>query len=290
MDIRKLALGTAQFGLEYGVANESGRTNQEEVKAILQLARSNGVFSIDTAIAYGDSEEQLGTGGTTGFNVVSKLPAIPENCVDIKSWVRAQVLGSLSRLNTDCLHGVLLHRPEQLRSLGGSVLYESLEELKKEGLVKKIGISVYSPNELELLIPSFKFDLVQAPLNLIDQRMHISGWLGRLKCDGIEVHTRSAFLQGLLLMPPNTVPEYFSHWKNIFTKWHGWLAENNASAIEACLSYLFSIKDIDHVIVGTENFQQFAQVADVIRNGKSSRFPDIQCNDEKLINPALWNY
>ena len=290
MDVRKLALGGAQFGLEYGVANESGRTNQEEIKAILRFAKSSGVHTIDTAIAYGDSETQLGKSDISGFDVISKLPAVPSTCLDVESWVREQVAGSLSRLKTNQLHGVLLHRPEQLASPIGKAIYSGLERIKEDGLVKKIGISVYSPTELELLIPNFKFDLVQAPLNLLDQRMNLSGWLSRLKSEGIEVHIRSAFLQGLLLMPLHILPEYFSPWEETFGKWHEWLAQHNTSAIEACLSYLFNLKDIDYVIVGTENLRQFSQVVEVIKNNKSFDCPDIHSNDEKLINPAMWNY
>ena len=110
----KLALGTVQFGLEYGVANESGQINFSEAKNILKLAKEKNIDLIDTAIAYGNSEKVIGKIGIEGFKYISKLPALPENCKDIDYWIKDMVEASLNRLRIENLYGLLLHQPKDL--------------------------------------------------------------------------------------------------------------------------------------------------------------------------------
>src|SRR3989338_1375415 len=195
----RLAIGTAQFGLHYGIANQGGQVTRSAAKAMLQLAAENGIDTLDTAIAYGESETCLGEVGTQGFKLVTKLPAVPDDCADVSGWVQEQVAASLARLGVNVVYGLLLHRPEQLLRSEGKALYHTLQNLKETGQVQKVGISIYAPSELEVLTKQYCFDLVQAPFNLVDCRLHTSGWLKRLKDEGVEIHTRSAFLQGLLL-------------------------------------------------------------------------------------------
>ena len=196
----KLALGTVQFGLSYGIANQTGQITRREAKAMLKLALENDVDTLDTAIAYGDSEIRLGEIGTQGFRVVTKLPPMPEDCRDVSAWVNQQVSASFSRLGVTQVYGMLLHRPDQLLGPKGSMLFQSLQSLKENERVQKVGVSIYSPNELPALTSDFHFDLVQAPFNLVDRSLDSSGWLRRLREEDVEIHTRSAFLQGLLLM------------------------------------------------------------------------------------------
>jgi len=140
----KLALGTAQFGFPYGIANASGQVCLDEAAAILDQAWKAGFRVLDTAIAYGDSEACLGEVGIRGFNIITKLPAVPENCDDIAGWVHGQIAASLGRLRVASMHGVLLHRPDQLLSRDGKVLFRALQSLKDNGQAQKIGVSIYS--------------------------------------------------------------------------------------------------------------------------------------------------
>ena len=136
----KLAIGTAQFGLSYGIGNKTGQVARPEVKAILQLASANLMDTIDTAIAYGDSETCLGEVGSHGFKIVTKLSAVPDGCADVFAWVRQQFRASLSRLGVTSVYGLLLHRPDQLFGPNGMALYQSLQALKTSGHVQKVGI------------------------------------------------------------------------------------------------------------------------------------------------------
>ena len=176
----RLALGTVQFGLPYGVANKSGQVSRAEAKLMVRLALENGIDTLDTAIAYGESEKCLGEIGVENFKLVTKLPSIPDGCLDISGWIHEQVTSSLLRLGVEKLYGFLLHKSEDLLGPDGPELYRALDSLKEKGLVKKIGVSIYSPNELESLKKDFSFDLIQAPFNLIDQRLLYSGWMKKL--------------------------------------------------------------------------------------------------------------
>ena len=285
----RLALGTVQFGLLYGVANKSGQVSQNEAKSMLRIASENSIDTLDTAIAYGESEKCLGEIGVENFKLVTKLPSIPDGCLDISGWIHEQVTSSLLRLGVEKLYGFLLHKSEDLLGPDGPELYRALGSLKEKGLVKKIGISIYSPNELEALKNDFSFDLIQAPFNLIDQRLLHSGWMKKLKDSGVEIHTRSTFLQGLLLMKEIDIPPKFSPWKHLWKKWHDWLTENNVSALHGSLAFALSFPEIERVVVGADNHHQLMEIINATNNLLNADLPNLVSADENLINPANWS-
>lgn len=288
MTAMRLALGTVQFGLPYGIANRSGQVSRVVARDMLQLARDKGIDTLDTAIAYGESESCLGEVGTQGFKLVTKLPAIPTGCGDVNGWAREQVFASYTRLGVDSVYGVLLHRPGQLLETDGQQIFNALQELKEAGLAQKIGVSIYAPGELDELAPRYRFDLVQAPLNLIDQRLLASGWLRRLKQEGVEVHTRSAFLQGLLLMPRSAIPSGFAPWGTLWDKWYNWLEQQAVTAVQASLAYPLAFPEVDRVVVGADSQEQLTQIINATLASEIDTFPDLHSEDEKLINPANW--
>jgi aryl-alcohol dehydrogenase-like predicted oxidoreductase len=285
---RRIALGTVQFGLDYGIANKAGQVPLAEATKIVKLAAEGGIDTVDTAIGYGESEPYLGQIGMTGFSVVTKLPSMPAGLTDVAGWVNAQIDGSLARLGVTQLHGVLLHNPQELLSDNGSVLFKALCGLKERSLTRKIGVSVYAPAELDSLAAKFRFDLVQAPLNLLDRRFAATGWLQRLKDRAIEVHTRSAFLQGLLLLPPGGVPTKFARWSGLWDRWHAWLERHQTAAVRACLAYPLSLPEVDRIVVGTDNGEQLKTILADAALALKAPLPDLACDDEDLINPARW--
>lgn len=285
----RLALGTAQFGLPYGIANQAGQVTRSAAKAMLDLGAANGIDTLDTAMAYGESEACLGEVGTSGFKLVTKLPAVPDGCDDVRGWVQAQVAASMARLGVRIVYGLLLHRPNQLLSGHGKALYQALQGLKEAGLVERVGVSVYAPSELAELIPRYRFDLIQAPFNLMDRRFHVTGWLQRLKDEEIEVHSRSAFLQGLLLMPQAARPAKFASWSELWRTWHDWLSRHNVSALQACLAFPLSFSEIDCVVVGADSVSQLGQIISAATSAVPVDFPDLYCEAENLINPARWS-
>lgn len=286
----KLALGTAQFGLSYGVANQNGQVDLEAGRKIVRMATARGIDTIDTAIAYGESEQRLGEIGVGDFKIITKLPAIPAECVDISAWVSQNLTASLKRMNLSKLDGVLLHQPSQLLERRGQEIYDALTQVKSAGLVNKIGVSIYSPLELNSIIQTFDIDIVQAPLNLIDRRLVTSGWLRQLHERCIEVHIRSVFLQGLLLMKRGEIPVKFERWSTTWNTWHNSLAQNNLSALIACLQYPLSLPGVNRVIVGVDNAAQLLELVDSHQiNVPQHDWKSIACDDEELINPSKWN-
>jgi len=284
----RLALGTAQFGLSYGVANQRGQVTIEQITAILAVANSLGVNTLDTAIAYGDSEQRLGEIGISSWKVVSKLPPIPTENTEIFAWVEQSINESLQRLKIPQLYGLLLHHPEQLLSAQGEKLYQSLNLMKAQGLVKKIGVSIYSPTELENLCDRFSFDLIQAPSNILDRSLERSGWLSRLKDSGVEVHVRSVFLQGLLLMNSLNRPAYFARWQPFWEMWEKWLTDTQLTPLQACLGFVLENPDIDRVVVGVDSLSQLQEILATAMGQLPSPPNDLCCDDPDLINPSRW--
>lgn len=285
----RLALGTVQFGLPYGIANQTGQVGPGDVGAMLDLAAAAGVTMLDTAVAYGQSEQVLGEAGTARFQVVSKLPACTGSPDGIRDWVAAQCRDSLTRLGCRQLYGLLLHRPSQLTESRGAELYAALRALQQQGLVRKIGISVYGPSEIATVLEHYPVDLVQAPFNLVDRRLLTSGWLDRLSNSGVEVHVRSAFLQGLLLLPTDRLPERFAPWKELFLRWHRWLCDQAIQPLEAALAFAMAPAGISRVVVGADSTSQLSQILAAAAAVRHISFPDIASDDEALINPARWS-
>ena len=120
----KLALGTAQFGYDYGITNTSGQISQKDGKKILDLAKKSGINTIDTAMNYGNCEQRLGQLGVKNWVVISKLPPAPANCENISSWISSKIDFSLRCLKVNHLGGLLLHRPNQLLKKEGKLIYE----------------------------------------------------------------------------------------------------------------------------------------------------------------------
>jgi aryl-alcohol dehydrogenase-like predicted oxidoreductase len=284
----RLSIGTVQFGLCYGIANRRGQVDPSEAAAILRLAWDAGIDTLDTAMSYGVSEERLGEIGVKGWNVITKLPALTEARAGLPQRVRELVMGSLERLKITRLSGLLLHRPADLLGSGGVHIYETLGELKAQGLLQRVGISIYDPCELEQLIGRFRFDLVQAPFNVFDRRMQSSGWLSRLRDAGIEVHTRSAFLQGLLLIDSSARPRYFDRWSPLWARWRDWLSATSTSAVDACLRFVLSHPEIARVIVGMDSVDHLQQMLAAVRSAAPAPPPTLASDDIDLLNPSRW--
>lgn len=286
--MNKLAIGTAAFGLDYGISNNSGRISLENSKEILIFAEANKIDTIDTAIAYGESESILGRIGVKKFNIISKLPSCPSKVGDLEKWVKKSVTNSLNRLRVDCLHGLMIHNANELMSRNGEKLFKTIQTLKKEGLVKNIGVSIYQPSDLNSLLKNYDFDIVQAPFNIFDRRLALSGWIERLSYLDIELHVRSVFLQGLLLMKHEDRPQYFKKWSSLWNLWEEWLILSGISPIQACIGYVLSYSEIAKVIVGVQSQSQLqeilkASVLDV------PQIPEkLFSNDINLINPSNW--
>jgi len=284
----RLALGTAQFGLRYGITNATGQITRDAGAAILAHARANEIDMLDTAIDYGDSEQRLGEIGIDGWNVVTKLPAIPHGCPDVGAWSQTLVSDSLSRLGIPRLHGLLLHRPTELLGEFGKGLTRALQQLKRDGLVAKIGVSIYEPAELDALWTHVPLDIIQAPMSVFDRRMHTSGWLDTVQRHGVELHTRSTFLQGLLLVDAKNLPPQFARWRSLWDRWTCWLEAQGVTPLEMCLGYALSHRSVDRVVVGLDSLTHLQQIISSARTSVPNPPDFLMSDDLDLINPSRW--
>lgn len=285
---KRLALGTVQFGLPYGIANQAGQVSRDEANSILSHAWAMGIDTLDTAIAYGESEQLLGDIGVGQWQVISKLSAVQESCTDVAAWVQGSVLGSLERLRIPKLHGLLLHRPQRFLDAQGDALYRALVAIKDQGKVGKIGISIYDPRELDALCPHYHFDVVQAPFNIIDRRLATSGWLERLHQIGTEIHIRSVFLQGLLLMKAANRPATFNRWRPLWQHWHCWLDGQALTPLQACLGFALAQPQVARVVVGVDSLMQLKGILANVETPLMEPPATLVSEDMDLINPSRW--
>lgn len=289
MDLSKLTIGTAQFGLDYGIANRGGQVNFEEIQRILDFAFNLGINTLDTAIAYGDSETRLGMAGVSNWKIVSKLPSVPKNCQNICAWVIDSVESSLSRLKVNSLFGLLLHRPDELNSEFGDELYEGLETVKRFGMAAQLGVSVYSPSELRILNNLKELTVIQSSLNIIDRRILDLNHFVNDGANRFTIHTRSAFLQGLLLMNPQQRPPKFSKWQHLWTVLDNFIDESGLTRLEVCIRYVMAVEAVNKVIVGVDSLSQLKEIC-VSASGELPEIPmELVSVDPVLINPALWS-
>jgi aryl-alcohol dehydrogenase-like predicted oxidoreductase len=284
-------LGTAQFGLPYGIANTQGLVNPGQAEAMLGAARDAGIDTLDTAIAYGEAEELLGRIGVADFRIISKIPALREPVGVVDDWVIAQVEASLERLHVPRLGGLMLHAPDDLLGPHGPDIARGLRRVRDAGLAERIGLSVYSPDQLAALIDRLPLEIVQIPANVFDRRFAETGWLDRLAMNGVEVHARSAFLQGLLLMPSERVPSTFAPYRTLIASWHAWLAGEAAgtSPAQACLAHLAAYGGISRVVVGAENLTQFQEIIAATAAMPLRAPASLACSLTSLIDPSQWS-
>jgi len=280
----KLALGTVQFGLNYGIANNDGKVVMNEVRKILEYAKSKSILTLDTASSYGNSEQVLGKIGVQDYHIITKT-------ISLKNGVNAVINNlykSLNNLQIDRLYGLLIHNIEDMEDHKLSVLLNILNKLKEEGIIKKIGFSTYTPNQVNFLLKNFDFDLIQLPFSILDRRILDEGILAKLYKRGTEVHARSIFLQGLLIMSPKSRPKKFDRWSHLWTIWHKWLNDNKITPIEATLRYAISTPEISKVVFGVENLFQLKEIF-IASNGNLPDIPkDFFTNDPDLLNPSNW--
>ena len=285
--MNRIVLGGAQLGLPYGILNGGETLSREEVARILDTAVDHGIDSIDTAIAYGQSESIIGETSQNRFNIISKLPPLPVDISDVSEWVHSQVQGSLSRLKCTSLDALLLHRPQDLTGAQGAELYAAIGSLMAEKMIHRFGVSIYSPDDLEGIIGTFDIHVVQAPLNVFDRR--ILGVTDQLSALNIEVHARSVFLQGVLIASPKDRPQRFEPWSEHFALFDEWVHSSGVSAMACCLGFALQQPGIAKLVIGTTSAESLDEIMNSIPNSVLEAPTYLQSSVEQLIDPRFWN-
>jgi len=286
---KRICLGTATFGLDYGITNRQGKPSLEEIDKILAAAIQFGVNQIDTAQGYGDAEERLGQIGIKDFQVTTKTLPPPDN-IQLENWNISKTLeSSLRRLKLETCHGFLLHDTASLHAEGAEELAKQMHQMKSEKKVSHIGFSSYDPTEAELLCERYDFDMVQLPFNLLDRRAGESGALARLKKRGVYVSVRSVFLQGLLLSLPRSSQQNINLPLEAVQEFHQECQKHKVTPLQAALGFVLKEKDISSIVLGCASLKEWEEILSVIKQPRAtiswSPQTDLQ---EEMLDPRRW--
>ncbi|MEW6380742.1 MAG: aldo/keto reductase [bacterium] len=301
----RLALGTVQLGMPYGVANRRGQPSPEDACEIIRTAFDFGVRIFDTAQSYGESEAVLGrcfqSLGVSGqVKVISKLH--PELNYHDPSCLRESVLTSLKRLGVDSLYGLMLHRASWLAEWSTG-LGASLAELKEQHLTAFLGVSVYTPKETRDALAIDEIDLIQAPFNIFDRRLIFSGALEQARQLKKQMFLRSVFLQGLILMPLEDLPEHLSFARPAMLQLEAFCREYGLDRKGFALGYALHRSGEAILVIGAESTDQIRENMALVLGAGSGTLSTTGTMDEEIldawdslelnisqkpINPSLW--
>ena len=293
----KICLGTAQFGLNYGVTNQSGKLSEKEIKLILLKCNNLGINFIDTAQAYGVSEIVIGRNmpKDNKFEIINKLE--DQNILNKESnplnWEKS-FQKSLKRLNKNSINSFLLHNPSNLVGANKDLLLNWLISLRERKLIKRIGVSIYEAQDL-VNLPLKEIQVVQLPFSLYDQRLLKDGTINKLYKSGIAIHARSIFLQGLILQNKKFWPDFIS---NNLKKHHNKTTKafslNKISMLEAAMGFAYKCSFIESFLVGVSSLIEFDKIITTWEDLQSNKAYDLNYsifswNDKRDLDPRLWN-
>lgn len=295
---KKLVLGTVQFGLDYGINNFKGKPAREKSLKILDFAYEKGIKVFDTAYAYGNAEEILGEFSERNklgvkIEIITKLKPniVSESSGALRDIIAANLEESLKRLKRSSVDGYLFHTPEYIRD---DKIVSVVIGLKKQGLVKNIGVSIYEESDAIYAAKLKEVDYIQVPYSIFDQRMDKSDFFQLAKKNSKTVFARSAFLQGLFFMEEGKIPSYLEKVKAYLREIDKIISNYNLSRQEAALLFSLKNENIDYTVFGVDNISQLKEDVDIAQKNidcedcleeLKNKFTDIEKN---IIFPSLW--
>ena len=290
--MNSIGIGSAQFGLNYGI-NSSKKISPLEIRKIFDYLHTNKKNCyIDTAPAYGNAEFLIGKNlkKKNRFRIITK--AISSNSEEIdQEFIKKlnhSFLLSLKRLRQKKIYSIIVHNVNDLFKKNSSLLYKHLLILKKKKLVKKIGISVYNKKDIKKILLKYKFDIIQLPCNIFDQRLINDGTLDELKKKNIELHARSIFLQGMLFKKKSKIQKNFTLLKKKIDLFNYRINLAKITSQEAAIGFVANLKKFETLIIGFDNFKQFRDTIENPIKKLSFKTTDLHCRDKKSIDPRLW--
>lgn len=294
----ELCIGTVQFGMDYGIAGQKHPSLNEAV-TILDYAAQNGIKTIDTANAYGTAEEVVGeflgrkTVQRSELFIISKLKPNLLDEVDASCYydvMKSNLISTLQRMKTDYLDSYLLHSS---RYVFNDEIIDVLGRFQREGYARHVGVSVYEPDEAEKCIERQNVDFMQLPFSIFDQRMLKEGIFLKAEGSGTQIHSRSAFIQGLILLEEKNVPPFLEKAKPIIRKIDELCGKYAISRIALAMGFVKEQNVISHLVFGVDNLEQLKEdikcfnyniPRDVI-NEIGRKFENIEAD---VVMPSLW--
>ena len=296
--LEKLVLGTVQFGFDYGINNLNGKPDRKKSLEMLDFAYKNGIRIFDTAFAYGDAEKILGEfiqnhNFDKEIKIITKLKPniISENKGNAHDIIVKNLKESLKKMKSSCVDGYLFHTPAYIKD---NVLVNSLRKLKKQGLVKNIGVSIYEKEDAIYAAKNDGVDYIQVPYSIFDQRLDKTDFFKLVKKNGKKVFARSAFFQGLFLMPEEKIPPDLQGVKPYLKEFDEIITRYSLTRKEAALLFSLKNKNIDYVVFGVDNMEQLKENIDIAKRNVDcekciKELKDKFINIEKnIIFPSLW--
>lgn len=291
----KLALGTVQFGLRYGVANTAGQPAEAEVAAILRRAAAVGVQVVDTACLYGESESVLGRTlpADHGFHIVTKTPKFAGmDGISAVASLEVAFAASCARLRVQGVYGLLAHDANDLLGAQGEQIWQAMAALRAAGRVSRIGASVYNGAQIDALLQRYPLGLIQLPLSLLDQRLLQGGQLDRLSERNVEVHARSAFLQGALLMSPEALPPHLAGLRPYLQQIASRADALDIQPLQAALRFVAGLPQVSAVVCGVDTTAHFDELVVAIERMEpalsATDAAACACSDAQLLDPSQW--
>lgn len=282
--MNKIALGTAQFGLNYGISNSRGKIEASEIDKILAHALSSKISLLDTAPAYGNAETVIGEHPiSTNFRICTKLSTSePQE-------ILRSVKNSLKELKRDTIDHLLIHTEDYLLNEKAESYWRELCKIKDLGFVKKIGVSSYSPYKLNLILNKYSLETVQIPMSVFDQDYIQNNFLEKLKTKDIEIHARSIFLQGLVFIKPEELPPYFNPIRLKILAFHQTCRELNISPIQLALSFVLNNTSIDFAILGVTKLSELQDLTSTtLKNLVNINTETLHFGMEEFSKPFNW--
>jgi hypothetical protein len=283
----KLVIGSAQLGMNYGLFNNK-KISLKEFKKIEDIVLKSKINFIDTATSYGDGEKIIGNSKLRNLHIITKIKLPDKKNINVKIWLLKEISKSLSKLKIKKIYGVLIHNYKDLLGKYGKNYLLSLQELKRKKIIKKIGISVYDPLEIKKILKFWKPDLIQIPLNPLDNRILNSGLIDILKRVRVKIFARSIFLQGLLINEDSSFA-INKKYKILLNKFKNWCYKNNVSLLEGCLHFVKQFKKIDYIVVGFNNYNQLKEIIEVFKKKQIIVPRKFSTSKINLIDPRKWN-
>lgn len=283
---KKIAIGTANFGSDYGHFNKT-KLSKQKINKILKRCRLSNIDTVDTSSDYFKAEFFLGASGVKELKIISKIYVNEGLIKEQKKFLDKKIKKSLSDLKVKKLYALLFRKPENILDRSKIKIWQHAKNYQKEGIISKIGFTIYDPIELDKAYDILKPDIIQVPYNIFDRRIESSGWMKKLYNEKVEIHCRSIFLQGLLLKNKNQLPEQFKRYKIKWNEYHAWLKKEKVTPLEACLAIAHKKKEISKIVIGVENDLQLKSILET--NVRNVKFPKWLKHDNGiLIDPRLW--
>ena len=286
MNQKKIYIGSAQFGSNYGITNNNF-LNVDEIKKISTFATNNNIINVDTSPMYGNSEEIIGE-LFNSFKITTKVPKYQFQNIGYSKWIEKSFFKSLEVMQIKNLDTLLFHDMEDFNNYYCKDCHELILNLVKQGKLKRIGFSIYDEDQLSMALKKLDPDVVQVPYNIFDRRIEESSILSHIRSKGTKIVARSVFLQGLLISKDFSFQKLFGHKEAIFREWFRLCSDQNIDPIHACLDFVKKSNFIDGFIIGISSLKEISQAMQVYHDTSEINISINRVDDVSIVDPRKW--